>query len=145
MHGLLCLVEYRTPSWRGLCRWVGKKNKISPAHRRANRRLVVMNDIIRFGGRGKSAGVAQAKAYEASKGNVYCLVTTVCGVEFVTYYCRMVVIDPWGVRLVNPFRRISVFKNGCDLADYLPKDLYVFCAVRLEEIPTQEWMARECY
>jgi hypothetical protein len=103
-----------------------------------------MNDVIRFGGRGKPNGVAQAKAYEAGKGNVYCLVTTVCGVEFVTYYCRMVVIDPWGIRLVNPFRRISVFKNGLDLADYLAKDLYVFCASRLEEIPVQEWMVREC-
>ena len=104
-----------------------------------------MNDVIRFGGRGKPNGVTQAKAYEAGKGNVYCLVTTVFGVEFITYYCRMVVIDPWGVRLVNPFRRISVIKGGCDMADYLPKDLYVFCVARLEEIPVQEWMTRECY
>lgn len=104
-----------------------------------------MNDVIRFGGRGKPGGLTQAKAFEAGKGKVYCLVTTVCGVEFVTYYCRMVVIDPWGIRLVNPFRRISVFKGGCDMADYLPKDLYVFCAARLEEVPTQEWMERECY
>jgi hypothetical protein len=120
------------------------KMKIPPVRRRTNPRLGVMNDVIRFGGRGKTDRAAQAKAYEAGKGNVYCLVTTVFGVEFVTYYCRMVVIDPWGVRLVNPFRRICVFKNGLDLADYLPKDLYVFCAVRLEEIPVQEWMVREC-
>lgn len=104
-----------------------------------------MNDVIRFGGRGKTDRAVQAKAYEAGHGNVYCLVTTVCGVEFITYYCRMIVVDPWGVRLVNPFRRISVFKNGCDLADYLPKDLYVFCATRFEEIPMQEWMTRECF
>jgi hypothetical protein len=118
--------------------------KIPPVSRGAKPRHGVMNDVIRFGGRGKPNGVAQAKAYEAGKGYVYCLVTTVCGVEFVTYYCRMVVIDPWGIRLVNPFRRISVLKNGLDLADYLPKDLYVFCAARLEEIPVQEWMVREC-
>lgn len=104
-----------------------------------------MNDVIRFGGRGKPNCVTQAKAYEAGKGNVYCLVTTVCGVEFISYYCRMVVIDSWGIRLVNPFRRISVIKGGCDMADYLPKDLYVFCVARLEEIPVQEWMTRECY
>jgi hypothetical protein len=104
-----------------------------------------MNDVIRFGGRGKPNGLTQAKAFEAGKGKVYCLVTTVCGVEFVTYYCRMVVIDPWGISLVNPFRRISVIKGGCDMADYLPKDLYVFCAARLEEMPIQEWMERECY
>lgn len=103
-----------------------------------------MNDVIRFAGRGKPGGVAEAKAYQAGKGNVYCLVTTVCGVEFVTYYCPTIVIDPWGIRLVNPFRRISVFKDRLDLADYLPKDLYVFCAARCEEIHAQEWMAREC-
>lgn len=104
-----------------------------------------MNDVIRFGGRGNPECVQKPEAVEAGKGNVYCLVTTVAGIEFVTYYCRMAVIDPWGIRLVNPFRRLSVFKGGCDLADYLPKDLYVFCAARLEEIPVQEWMARECY
>jgi hypothetical protein len=119
--------------------------KILPARRWAKLRLMDMNDVIQFGGRGKTDRAVQAKAYEAGHGSVYCLVTTVCGVEFITYYCRMIVVDPWGVRMVNPFRRISVFKNGCDLADYLPKDLYVFCATRFEEIPMQEWMTRECY
>ncbi|MFN4873839.1 MAG: hypothetical protein ACK40T_09175 [Akkermansiaceae bacterium] len=104
-----------------------------------------MNDVIRFGGRGNTEGIQQAEAVEAERGNVYCLVTTVCGVEFVTYYCRMAVFDAWGLRLVNPFRRVSVFKGGCDFADYLPKDLYVFSAARLEQIPQQEWMTRECY
>lgn len=118
---------------------------IIPIQWQVDPRHVVMNDVIRFGGRGNPECVEKAVAIESKKGHVYSLVQTIGGIEFITYYCRMAVIDPWGIRLVNPFRRISVFKNGCDLADYLPKDLYVFCAVRLEEIPVQEWMTRECY
>lgn len=104
-----------------------------------------MNDVIRFGGRGRTDLAAQPKAYQAGKGNVYCLVTTVCGVEFVSYYCRMVVIDQWGIRLVNPFRRLSSGLNGHDCMGYLPDDIHVFCEARLQEIPEQEWMLRELY
>lgn len=56
---------------------------------------------------------------------------------------RMAVMDYWGMRVVNPFRRLSYKNISRDFADYLPKDLFVFCPARLQQIPEEEWMKRE--
>jgi hypothetical protein len=104
-----------------------------------------MNDIFKFGGRGRHWDVSgDAEAIQAEPGSVLCLVTTVCGVEFVTYYCRMAVINRWGMLLVNPFIRLQYFSLGHDYAEYLPRDMHVFSPARLEMIPEQEWMKRKC-
>lgn len=123
---------------------MAKKMKIPAARRRVNQRLVAMNDVI-FGGRGNPDTVEKPEAVVAEIGSVYCLVLTVGGIEFVSHYCRMAVFDRFGIRLLNPFRRSFSYILGLDCAYYLPKDLYVFCAARLEESSEQEWMARECF
>jgi hypothetical protein len=48
-----------------------------------------------------------------------------------------------GMRLVNPFRRLSYSNLRHDIANYLPKDLFIFSPARLQMIPEEEWMKRE--
>jgi hypothetical protein len=83
-----------------------------------------------------------AEAIQVDPGHVFRLVVSV-GVEIGTYYSRMVVIDYWGMRVVNPFRRSSYKSLGHEFADYLPKDLFVFRPARLQMIPEEQWMRRE--
>lgn len=105
-----------------------------------------MNDVFKFGGRGKPHSEhPNPEAIQAEPGSVLCLVLTIGKVEFITYYCRTAVISRWELQIVNPFRRLQHISRGSDFADYLPSDLHVFCAARLEMIPEQDWMLREYY
>jgi hypothetical protein len=103
-----------------------------------------MYDTYRFEGRANPAIIEfAAESIQAEPGNVFCLVVTVADLEFVSYYTRMTVIDYWGMRLVNPFQRLSHKNFSHEFAHYLPKDLFVFCPARLQMIPEEEWMLRE--
>lgn len=103
-----------------------------------------MNDSYCFEGRGNPAIIEfAAEPIQAEPGHVLCLVVTVANLEFVSYYTRMAVIDYWGMRLVNPFRRLSYSNLRHDFANYLPKDLFIFSPARLQMIPEEEWMKRE--
>lgn len=103
-----------------------------------------MNVTHRFIGRGNPAVIEYtAEAIQADPGHVFCLVVPVGEFEIVTHYTRMAVIDYWGMRVVNPFRRLAYKNFGRDFAEYLPKDLFVFCPARLQQIPEEEWMLRE--
>jgi hypothetical protein len=81
-----------------------------------------------------------AEAIQADPGHVFRLVLVVGDMETVTFYSRMAVLDYWGMRVVNPFRRSSYKILGREFAEYLPKDLFVFCPARLQMIPEKEWM-----
>lgn len=102
-----------------------------------------MNDTHHFEGRANPAIIEfAAESIQAEPGHVFCLVVPVGEIEIVTYYTRMAVIDYWGMRIVNPFRRLSCRNLNRDFADYLSKDLFVFCPARLQMIPEEEWMLR---
>jgi hypothetical protein len=102
-----------------------------------------MNKTHYYEGRANPAIIEYpAEAIQADPGHVFRLVVAV-GVEIDTYYTRMAVIDYWGMRVVNPFRRSSYRSLGRDYADYLPEDLFVFRPARLQMIPEEEWMLRE--
>lgn len=104
-----------------------------------------MIDTFPFLGRGRHIAIqSEPDAIRAESGHVLCLVVTVAGIEFVSYYCRLAVIDPWGLRLVNPFQRLSLSNFKHEFSLYLPKDLHVFGPARLDLIPEQNWMLREC-
>ena len=103
-----------------------------------------MNDTYRFEGRANPAIIEfAAETIQAEPGHVFCLVVTVMDLAITTYYSRMAVIDSWGMRIVNPFRRSSYKAFGHEFAQYLPKDLFIFCPARLQMIPETEWMLRE--
>lgn len=103
-----------------------------------------MNDTYRFEGRANQAIIEFAtEAIQAEPGHVFCLVVTVADLEYISYYTRMAVIDFWGMRLVNPFRRLTSQTFRHEFAYYLPNDLLIFCPARLEMIPETEWMLRE--
>lgn len=103
-----------------------------------------MHDTYRFEGRANPAITDLApEPIQSEPGHVLCLVVTVADLEFVSYFCRLAVIDPWGMRLVNPFRRLSYPGLKHDFADYLPCDLHIFSPARLDMIPEQDWMSRE--
>lgn len=103
-----------------------------------------MNDMFQFGGRGKSTAVKEdSQVIQAEPGSVLCLIVTIGCIEFVTYYTRMAVFDRWGVRCVNPFRRVSSPGLKHDYAEYLPRDLHIFCPARLDMIQERDWMLRE--
>jgi hypothetical protein len=102
-----------------------------------------MNETRYFVGRANPAIIEYpAEAIQADPGHVLRLVVAV-GTEIDTYYTRMAVIDYWGMRVVNPFRRSSYKSLGREFAEYLPRDLFVFCPARLLMIPEKEWMRRE--
>lgn len=103
-----------------------------------------MKDTHYFVGRANPAVLMYpAESVMSDPGHVFCLVVSVGNLEIVTYYTRMAVIDYWGMRIVNPFRRLSYRNRIRDFADYLPKDLFVFCPARLQMIPEEEWMLRD--
>jgi hypothetical protein len=103
-----------------------------------------MNDTYRFQGRANPAIIEfKPESIQAEPGHVLCLILTVANLEFVSYYTRLAVIDYWGMRLANPFRRMSRNSSWRDFAQYLDKDLFIYSPARLEMIPEEEWMRRE--
>lgn len=103
-----------------------------------------MNNTHHFEGRANPAIIEYpAETIQADPGHVFCLMVPVGELEIVTYYTRMAVMDYWGMRVVNPFRRLSYKNLSREFADFPPKDLFVFCPARLQQIPEEEWMLRE--
>lgn len=86
-----------------------------------------MKDDFPFAGRGWMPVDHEPAVIQADAGNVLFLVITMCNLKFVTYYRRMAVIDQWGIRMVNPFRRLSYSNLKHDFADCLPRDLHIIC------------------
>lgn len=102
-----------------------------------------MNETHYYEGRANPAIIVYpAEAILADPGHVFSLVLAVGEMKIGTYYTRMAVINYWGMRVVNPFRRLSYRNLNREFADYLPKDLFVFCHARLQMIPEEEWMLR---
>lgn len=103
-----------------------------------------MNETHHFVGRANPAVLKYpAETVQSDSGYVFCLVVPVGDMEIVSYYTRMAVIEYWGMRIVNPFRRLAYRNLGREFAEYLPKDLFVYCPARLQQIPEEEWMRRE--
>jgi hypothetical protein len=103
-----------------------------------------MYNTHHFEGRANPAIIEfAAEPIQAEPGHVFCLLVPLGEFEIVTYFTRMAVIDYWGMRVVNPFRRSSYRNLNRDYADYLSKDLFIFCPARLQMIPEEEWMLRE--
>jgi hypothetical protein len=102
-----------------------------------------MNDTHRFEGRANPAIIEySAEAIQSDPGHVFRLVVA-AGVEIDTYYTRMAVIDYWGMRIGNPFKRFPYRNPGHDFAHYLPKDLFLFRPAYLRMVPEENWMLRE--
>lgn len=103
-----------------------------------------VHNTYRFEGRANPAIIEfAAEAIQAEPGYVFCLVVRVGEMKFASYYTRMAVIDYWGMRLMNPFRRSSLNAFRQEFANYLPKDLFIFCPACLQMIPEEKWMLRE--
>lgn len=103
-----------------------------------------MNETHHFEGRANPAIIEfAAEPILAKPGHVFRLVVPLGHMEIFTCYTRMAVIDYWGMRVVNPFRRLSYRNLNREFADYLQKDLFVFCPARLKMIPEEEWMLRD--
>lgn len=71
-----------------------------------------------------------------------CLVVRVAEFEIVNLYANSAVINRWGIRLQQPFRRLSKSNMRHEFAEYLSKDLHIFCPARLMIIPMEGWMLR---
>jgi hypothetical protein len=102
-----------------------------------------MNEIHHFSGRGvDSHNRNKADSIKADPEHVFVLVDTIAGIQFNTVYTRLFIVDTWGVRVVNPFRRNSLPGLKLDQSEYLNKDLFVFRPCRFDMIVEQEWMTR---
>jgi len=104
---------------------------------------IVMKESFPYLGRHKTPADTEPDFIRPDPGNVLCLVVRVAELEIVNLYAKQAIINRWGIRLIQPFRRLSVSNMRHEFAGYLPKDLFVFCPARLQMIPEEDWMQRE--
>lgn len=102
-----------------------------------------MRDTFPYLGRHKTPADTEPDFIRPPDGHVLCLVVCVAEFEIVSLYARQAVINRWGIRLIQPFRRLSLSNMRHEFAEYLPQNLHIFCPARLQVIPEEEWMKRE--
>lgn len=102
-----------------------------------------MRDSFPYLGRGKALEDTEPDFIRPTTGNVLCLVVRVAEFEIVSLYARQAVINRWGIRLISPFRRLSRSNKRHEFAEYLGKNIHVFCPARLQIIPVEDWMLRD--
>ena len=101
-----------------------------------------MRESFAYPGRHIAPADTEPYVIQPDPGNVLCLVVRVAEFEIVNLYAKQAIINRWGIRLIQPFRRLSKSNMRHDFADYLPRDLYIFCPARIQIIPEDKWMLR---
>ena len=102
-----------------------------------------MRESFPYLGRNATPDDTEPDVIRPDAGNVLCLVVRVAEFEIVNLYAKQAIINRWGIRLIQPFRRLSVLNMRHEFAGYLGKDIHVFCPARVQVIPEEEWMKRE--
>ena len=97
-----------------------------------------MRDTFPYLGRDKTPADTEPDYIRPAVGNVLCLVVRVAEFEVVSLYAEQAIISRWGIRLMRPFRRLSKSSIRHEFAEYLGKDIYVFCPARLQIIPVED-------
>lgn len=101
-----------------------------------------MRKSFPYAGRHVAPADEEPVVIQPEPGKVLALVVSVGEFELVNLYALQAIINPWGIRLMNPFRRMSASGVDGDFADYLGKEIHVFCPARIEIIPEKAWMNR---
>lgn len=104
---------------------------------------MVMRESFPYLGRNVTPDDTEPDVICPDAGNVLCLVVRVAEFEIVNLYAKQAIINRWGIRLIQPFRRLSKSNMRHEFAEFIPQDLYIFCSARLQIIPEEEWMLRE--
>jgi len=95
-----------------------------------------------FKGRSVGTGcpVNSCKMIECESGTVMAITFECHGVQFVHGYCRMAIIDLWGLYCHDPFQRASDSALSRCWAEPSKKGLFIYQPTRLEIVREQEWM-----
>jgi hypothetical protein len=101
-----------------------------------------MRDSYPYPGRHLAPYDTEPDFIRPDEGNVICLVVRVAEFEVVSLYAEQATINLWGIRLIKPFRRLSKSNMRHEFAEYLGKDIHVFCPARLQIVPMEVWMLR---
>ena len=102
-----------------------------------------MKDSFPYSGRANAPADLEPEIIHPEPGQVLCLVVRVAEFEVVNLYAKSAIINRWGIRLQQPFRRLSKSNMQHEFAEYFQKDLHVFCPARLQIISEEEWMLRD--
>lgn len=98
-----------------------------------------MRDTFPYLGRDKAAEDTEPYFIRPDVGHAICMIVRVAEYEVISLFADQAIITRWGIRLIRPFRRLVKNMNH-DHAEYLGKDIYVFCPARLQIIPMEGWM-----
>jgi hypothetical protein len=101
-----------------------------------------MRESFAYPGRHIAPADTEPDVIQPDPGNALCLVVRVAEFEIVNLYARQAIINRWGIRLIQPFRRLSKSNMRHEFAEFIPQDLHIFCPARLQIIPEEEWMLR---
>lgn len=101
-----------------------------------------MNDSFPYPGRHVAPDDTEPDLIKPDPGNVLALVVRVAEFELVNLYAKQAIINRWGIRLIKPFRRLSRSDLQHDYAEFLGKEIHVFCPARIQMIPEEYWMLR---
>lgn len=101
-----------------------------------------MRQSFPYAGRHVAPANEEPVVIQPDPGKVLALVVTVGEFELLNIYAQQAIINPWGIHLMQPFRRMSESGVDEDFAEYLGKEIHVLCPARLEVVPEKGWMHR---
>ena len=98
-----------------------------------------MKEIYRFFGRGIGPATDPYRI-ECEEGTVLIVTQTFGAIEMVMGYCRTVIVDPWGINCIDPFRRASDVACTRSWAEPEKSGITIFRPVRLHLAAEEPWM-----
>ena len=102
-----------------------------------------MREIYRYGGRGHGPRPDETNCLiECAEGRVLAITEVFGHAEFIVGYCRSAVVDAWGVRCIEFFKRVSDPGFTRSWAEPGKAGLVIFRQVRLHLTQEEDWMRR---
>ena len=101
-----------------------------------------MRESFSYAGRHVASDETEPDLITPNPGQVLALVERIKEFEVVHLYAQQAVINRWGIRLINPFHRLSDLR-GDYYAEYFDEDFHLFCPARIEIVDAEYWMFRE--
>ena len=98
-----------------------------------------MKEIYRFFGRGHETPSASYQI-ESASGKVLVVTEKYGPVEIIMGYCRTVIVDPWSMSCIDPFRRVSDVACTRSWAEPEKSGTTIFRPVRLYLEAEEPWM-----
>lgn len=100
-----------------------------------------MSEIFQYLGRGLEP-VREEPRYliECGEGRVLTVTEKFGHAEYIVGYCRSAIVDAWGVRCIQPFRRVSDLGFTRSWAEPRKNDLMIYRRVWLNIAKEEKWM-----